>query len=113
MTLAYFARIRVGAIMLALVVTLALLPTASWAVGAALCDMIYGVMSSGLARAIATIGVLMVGVGATLGKVSWTLALTVAVGIAAMFGVSSILAGLTPLTPAPVAGSPAPLIGCF
>lgn len=39
--------------------------------------------------------VLMVGVGATLGKVSWTLAITVAVGIAAMFSAASLVGSLS------------------
>lgn len=63
------------------------------AVGGQLCAMIGAVMG-GMGRAIATVGVLMVGVGATLGRMSWTLAITVAVGIAAMFAATSIAMSL-------------------
>lgn len=59
-----------------------------------ICTMIGTTMGGGLARAIATIGVIMVGAGATLGKVSWTLAISVAVGIAALFATASIVASL-------------------
>ena len=48
--------------------------------GAVLCniaDMIYG----NLGRGLATLAIIIVGVGATLGKVSWGLAITVAIGI--------------------------------
>jgi len=65
------------------------------AIGGTLCAMIGSVMGSGLARAIATVGVLMVGVGATLGRMSWTLAITVAVGIAAMFSTASLVGSLS------------------
>jgi type IV secretory pathway VirB2 component (pilin) len=39
-----------------------------------------------LGRAIAVLSVIVVGIGATLGKVSWGLALTVGTGIATVFG---------------------------
>jgi len=60
---------------------------------ATLCNMIvtelYGHF---LAKAIATIGVLMVAVSAALGRMSWTLAVTVACGISAMFIAPTIAA---------------------
>ncbi len=43
-------------------------------------------------RGLATLGVLGVGIGATLGKVSWTLAVTVAVGISILFS-AGVIAG--------------------
>lgn len=65
------------------------------AVGTVLCTMIRNEMFTGqLGKAIATIGVLIVGVGAALGKVSWTMAVTVAVGISAMFGARAIAGSL-------------------
>jgi len=44
-----------------------------------------------VATGIAYIGVLIVGIGATLGKVSWTVAITVAVGISIMLNIPTIL----------------------
>jgi type IV secretory pathway VirB2 component (pilin) len=63
------------------------------AMGAVLCavvDMIFG----NLGRGLATLAVIIVGVGATLGKVSWGLAITVAVGIAVIFNADDIVDGL-------------------
>lgn len=83
------------------VALLAICPSESYAIGGTLCNLINGVVfgvgtlsGTGIAQPIATIGVLMVGVGAALGRVSWTLALTVAVGIAAVFAANSIAADL-------------------
>ena len=42
-------------------------------------------------KAIATLAVIIVGVGALMGKVSWGLALIVALGIALVFGAASIV----------------------
>jgi len=42
-------------------------------------------------KAIATVAVIAVGVGALLGKISWGLALIVALGIALIFGAASIV----------------------
>lgn len=58
-------------------------------IGGVLCavaDLIHDDVGHGLA----TLGVLSVGVGATLGKVSWTMAITVACGIGVLFGASAI-----------------------
>jgi type IV secretory pathway VirB2 component (pilin) len=61
------------------------------AIGVVMCNWIRSEMFTGsLGKAIATIGVLIVAVGAALGKVSWTMAVTVACGIAAMFGARAI-----------------------
>lgn len=45
-------------------------------------------------KAIATVAVIAVGVGALLGKISWGMALIVALGIALVFGASSIVTEL-------------------
>jgi type IV secretory pathway VirB2 component (pilin) len=74
------------------------LSTAAYAtgnVGPVICTLIRNEMFTGsLGKAIATIGVLVVGVGAALGKVSWTMAVTVAVGISCMFAARGIAAAL-------------------
>ncbi len=54
-------------------------------------SMFYG----NLGRGLATLAVIVVGVGATLGKVSWGLAITVAVGIAVVFNAHDVMSRLT------------------
>jgi type IV secretory pathway VirB2 component (pilin) len=55
-----------------------------------LCPMIDTLFTTGVAPGIATIGVIGLGIGATFGKVTWGMAVMVAVGIAAMFGAGSL-----------------------
>ncbi len=50
-------------------------------------DMVYG----NLGRGLATLAVVIIGVGATLGKTSWGLAMTVAVGIAVIFNAGTVV----------------------
>ena len=60
------------------------------AMGNVLCkvvDMVYG----NLGRGLATLAVIIIGVGATLGKVSWGLAITVGVGISVIFNAENIV----------------------
>lgn len=45
-------------------------------------------------KAIATVAIIAVGVGALLGKVSWGMALIVALGVALIFGASTIVSAL-------------------
>ncbi len=45
-------------------------------------------------KAIATVAVIAVGVGALLGKISWGMALIVALGVALIFGAASIVLSL-------------------
>lgn len=59
-------------------------------VGGGLCDVV-GNLSGGTASAIATLAVLILGIGAFFGKVNWGLAVLFAVGIAAMFGAATIV----------------------
>ena len=54
----------------------------------------YNKEASDIVDAISTIGVVSVGIGAALGKVSWSMAIMVAVGIATMAGVSTLVADL-------------------
>ena len=55
---------------------------------------IIGIIYGNLGRGLAVLAVIIVGVGATLGKVSWGLAITVAVGIATVFGAVPLVAFL-------------------
>lgn len=51
--------------------------------------------TGGLGRAIATLGIIVLGIGAVMGKVSWEFAIIVASGVAIMFGAGRIVALLT------------------
>ena len=57
--------------------------------GSVLCAVV-GMIYGNLGRGLATLAIVIVGVGATLGKVSWGLAITVAVGISIIFNATSI-----------------------
>jgi len=56
-------------------------------------------------KAIATVAVIAVGVGALLGKISWGMALIVALGVALIFGAASIVLALGGTGSACTAGS--------
>ena len=61
-----------------------------------LCGVISANMGSGkVGPAVASIAVIGLGVGASLGKVSWTSAVVVAVGIAVIFGYPTIVSDLS------------------
>jgi len=64
-------------------------------IGAVLCN-VAAMMYGNVGRGLATIAVIVLGIGATLGKVSWGLAITVAVGISVIFNASAIIAILVP-----------------
>lgn len=56
--------------------------------------MIIGVIYGNLGRGLSVLAVIVVGIGATLGKVSWGLAMTVAVGVGTVFGAVPLVAYL-------------------
>jgi type IV secretory pathway VirB2 component (pilin) len=58
--------------------------------GTVLCNIVQ-MFTGNLGRGLATLAVIVVGVGATLGKVSWGLAITVAVGIAVIFNANGLV----------------------
>jgi type IV secretory pathway VirB2 component (pilin) len=51
---------------------------------------IAGVAQDNIAKGIATISVIMLGIGAMLGKISWSMALLLVVGIAIVFNAGAI-----------------------
>jgi len=61
--------------------------------GDVLC-VILGWMWGNLGRGLATLGICVVGTAAVMGKASWGLAATVAVGIAVLFGAGGVVSGL-------------------
>jgi type IV secretory pathway VirB2 component (pilin) len=52
------------------------------------------VAQTNVAKGIATLAIIMLGIGAMLGKVSWSMALLVAVGIAVVFNAGAIVGSL-------------------
>jgi len=54
-----------------------------------LCQLAYFVRT-GVGAAIATVAVIVIGIGALMGKVSWGMAIIVALGIALIFGAGAI-----------------------
>lgn len=61
--------------------------------GNVICAII-GIIYGNLGRGIAVLSVIILGVGATIGKVSWGLAMTVGVGIGVIFGAVPLTAYL-------------------
>ncbi len=53
--------------------------------GNVMCQLV-AIIYGNLGRAIAVLSVIVIGIGATLGKITWGLALTVGTGIATVFG---------------------------
>lgn len=86
-------------VLFAVVAGVSLLPEASMAAGntnvisQVFCNVV-GVMNGLTGKAIATVAVIAVGVGALLGKISWGMALIVALGVALVFGAASIVNAL-------------------
>ena len=60
------------------------------AIDAVFCNVV-SLITGSTGKAIATVAVIAVGVGALLGKVSWAMALIVALGIALVFGAATIV----------------------
>jgi len=55
-----------------------------------LCNMV-GWITGTTGRALATIAIIIIGIGALLGKVSWGVALIVAIGVAMIFGAGTLV----------------------
>jgi len=55
-----------------------------------LCNVV-GQLSGGIGKAIATIGIIVLGIGMFIGKLSWPLAIATAIGIGMIFGAASIV----------------------
>jgi type IV secretory pathway VirB2 component (pilin) len=57
--------------------------------------LVVGWFTGGMGQAIATLGIVVLGIGAMMGKVSWPMALTVAFGVSVMFSGAQIVQILT------------------
>ena len=74
---------------------LALPETASAAdvIGGVLCDVVAW-FNGPIGKGIATLAIIIIGVGALMGKVSWGMAIIVGIGVAVVFGASDIVDAL-------------------
>lgn len=68
---------------------------------------ILSVFTGPVGKGIATIAIVIVGVGALMGKVTWTVAIIVAMGVAIIFGASSIVTSFSDQGAADTGGSAA------
>ena len=67
--------------------------SAAEVIAATLCAAV-AFITDGVGAAIATIAIIVIGIGALMGKVSWGMAIIVALGIAIIFGAGAIAAAL-------------------
>jgi type IV secretory pathway VirB2 component (pilin) len=58
--------------------------------GEAMCTIPEAIVNGNIGRAIATIGIIIIGIMATLGRITWTQAMIVGVGIAVIFGAAAL-----------------------
>lgn len=63
------------------------------ALEAVFCNIV-SLLTGTTGKAVATVAIIAVGVGALLGKISWGMALIVAVGVALVFGAGTIVSAL-------------------
>ncbi len=56
----------------------------------ALCTIPLSVINTSIGRGIATLGIIILGIMATLGRITWTQAVVVGVGISVIFGAASL-----------------------
>jgi len=87
-------------VLVAVCVSASVLPHAAMAAGGdsnaieqVFCNVVV-LLTGTTGKAIATVAIIAVGVGALLGKVSWGMALIVALGVALVFGAASIVLAL-------------------
>jgi len=74
-------------------VAIMMLPEAVYAgdtIGDVLCEVV-GWFTGTTGKGIATLAIIVVGVGALMGKVSWGMAIIVAIGVAVIFGAPTIV----------------------
>ena len=66
----------------------------SMVIGGLLCD-VAGWFSGTVGRGIATLAIIVIGIGALMGKVSWGMAIIVGLGVAIIFGAPTLVAELS------------------
>lgn len=73
-----------------LVPDMAMATTTASGIDKALCN-VYNAFTGTTGRVLASIAIIIVGIGALMGKISWGMALIVAIGVALVFGAASIV----------------------
>ena len=63
-------------------------------IGATLCKVV-GWFTGNTGKGIATIAIIVIGVGALMGKVSWGMAIIVGIGVGIIFGASSLVSAIS------------------
>ena len=63
------------------------------ALGVALCNVV-GFFTGNTGKGLATLAIIVIGVGALMGKVSWGMAIIVGLGIALIFGASAMVTAI-------------------
>lgn len=84
------------ALMLTLAFTFVMIPdmaAAGGTIGRVLCNVVDW-FNGPIGRGIATLAIIVIGVGALMGKVSWGMAIIVGVGVAVVFGADTIVGEL-------------------
>jgi type IV secretion system protein VirB2 len=74
-------------------------PATTTAIDNTMCEVV-NLLTGRAGKAIATIGVVFLGIGLFMGKMSWSVALAVALGIGAIFGAGTIVNALGDTTTA-------------
>jgi type IV secretion system protein VirB2 len=97
-------------LLLAVGVGFVLLPGMAHATGTNAIEEVFcnvvAVLNGPTGKAIATVAVIAVGVGALLGKISWGMALIVALGVALIFGANTIVNAISSDTTNCTTGAP-------
>ena len=62
-------------------------------IGETLCEVV-GWFTEGVGAGIATLAIIIIGIGALMGKVSWGMAIIVGLGVAIVFGAEQFIAAL-------------------
>ncbi len=70
-------------------------PSTDTPLGKTLCAVV-GWFTGNTGKGIATLAIIIIGVGALLGKVSWGMAIIVGLGVAVIFGAATLVGNLSP-----------------
>lgn len=84
------ATLAVAAVMLFAVVPFEAMASGTNAFETVMCNIV-ALFTGPMGKAIATLALIIVGLGALMGKVSWGMALIVAIGVALVFGAASVV----------------------
>jgi type IV secretory pathway VirB2 component (pilin) len=87
-------------------------PAATSGITAVLCNVV-NQLQGGIGKAIATIAIIVLGVGLFMGKLSWPLAVATAIGIGMIFGAASIVQWVSAGTQGADGNDPSSIANCL